>query len=459
MTENKRSERLGTEAITPLLLKLSIPSIIGMLLQALYNVVDSIYIGRLSKEALSALSLAFPIQMILIAIAVGTGVGTSSLISRLLGRGQAHKANNAAEHVIIITFIYGILVAIVGLLFSDDLIRLFTSDSTLIALGEEYIRIILIGSLALFFPIISNNILRGEGNTFIPMLTMVIGALLNILLDPFFIFGIGFLPKLEVAGAAYATVLSRLISGSFIAYILFYGDNQIDLKLSEFKFDFAIIKQIYQVGLPAMVMQFLASFMIAGVNKIVAHYSTTAIAVVGIYFRLQSFVFMPVFGLNQGYMPIVGYNYGHGNPNRMKETIKSGVFMGGVFTIVGFIIFQLFPDELIKLFNTNPELLKIGPIALQRISLAFPIIGPTIIGSATFQALGQGIPSLTISFLRQIILLLPITYLLGQLYGLDALWFAFPIAELIGTIVTVIWLAITLKETFSKMKKSTREEK
>ncbi|WP_018248630.1 MATE family efflux transporter [Orenia marismortui] len=453
METKVKENKLGTEAIVPLLLKLSIPSIIGMVIQALYNVVDSIYIGRLSTEALSALSLAFPIQMVLISIAVGTGVGTSSLISRLLGEKKEHRANNAAEHVILITFIYGILVGLVGFFYSDIIFRIFTSDPVLIDLGVEYTRIILVGSLALFFPIVANNILRGEGNTLMPMLTMLIGAIINIVLDPFLIFGIGIFPKLGVAGAAYATVFARIISGIFIALILFSDKNQIKLKLEEFEFDFEILKGIYQVGLPAMVMQLLASFMIAVVNIIVGGYNATAIAVVGIYFRLQSFVFMPVFGLNQGYMPIIGYNYGHNKPDRMKKTMKYGFLIALIFTTAGFVIFQIFPEQLIRLFNKDQKLIEIGVIALKRISLAFPIIGPAIIGSSTFQALGKGLPSLILSFLRQMILLLPIMYLLGIFFGLDVLWFAFPIAEFIGLILLAFWLSKTLKDVFTTMKK------
>jgi putative MATE family efflux protein len=452
MKVNKNSSRLGEEAIIPLLLKLSIPAIIGMAVQALYNVVDSIYIGHLSTEALSALSLAFPIQMVLIAVGVGTGVGANSLISRLLGKGEEHKANNVAEHVVFTAIIYGIITAIIGIFFADDLIRIFTSSPNLIDMGTRYIRIIMIGSVAMFVPMIFNNILRGEGNTFIPMLTMLIGAVINMILDPLMIFGIGFFPSFGVEGAAYATVISRIISGTFITRIILSDKNQIQLKLEDFNFDLGIIKELYQVGFPAMVMQILASIMMAGMNVIVASYDTTAIAVVGIYFRLQSFVFMPVFGLGQGFMPIVGYNYGHNNPKRMKKTIISGMSIGFIFTMVGFIIFQLFPEGLIRLFNGNQELLEIGSTALRRISLAFPVIGISLIGATTFQSIGKGFPSLLLALLRQIVLLLPVMYWLGELYGLSALWFAFPVAEGVSFIILVFWLVSTLKDYFAKMR-------
>ncbi|GAB6098401.1 MATE family efflux transporter [Halanaerocella petrolearia] len=453
MKLNKKSDRLGKEPILPLLFKLATPGIIGMMINALYNVVDTIYIGRLSTDALSALSLSFPIQMILIAIGAGTGIGTNSLISRLLGKGEHHKANNTAEHVFLIAIIYSLVTAIIGGFFGDNLIGIFTNDSQLIALGSRYIRIIMMGSVAVFVPIIFNNILRGEGNTFVPMLTMLIGAVTNIVLDPFLIFGIGFFPKLGVEGAAFATVFARGLSGLFIALVILSDQNQIQLKLEEFDFDLQIIKEIYQVGFPAMVMRGLASIMIAGMNKIVGSYSTTAVAVVGVYFRLQAFVILPIFGLSQGFMPLVGYNYGHNNPDRMKKTITYGVLITFLFSLIGFTAFQLFPKELIKLFNKDPELIAIGTSALKRISIAYLIMGINVIGSTIFQSIGRGFPSLFLSFLRQILILLPTMYLLGKIYDLSTLWFAFPIAEGITFILLSFWLIETIKDSLTDMRK------
>jgi len=447
-----KSERLGTEPIIPLLIKLSIPSIIAMFIQAMYNVVDSIYVGRLSKEALAGLSLAFPIQIVLISIAVGTGVGTSSYISRQLGRGNRKQASSAAKHVLVITLIYGLLFGISGLFISNSLIGLFSNNPLLIQLGTEYISIILLGSIALFLPIIGNNILRGEGNTFLPMITMLIGAIINIVLDPFLIYGLGPFPKLGIAGAAIATVFSRIVSGIFLLFILFNGKNELHIDFKKFKLDFNIIKEIYRVGLPAIIMQSLASFMIAVLNMVLDSYSATAVAAAGIYFKLQSFVFMPVFGLNQGYMPIMGYNYGHNNPERMKKTIKSTFIVAISFTIFGFVLFQLFPRQLASLFTTDPELIRIGSIALKRISLAFPIIGPAIIISTTFQAIGKGMPSLILSVARQLIILIPAFILLSKYFGLNAVWFAFPIAETISFILGAIWLKYVLKNVFIKFK-------
>jgi len=453
LKQNSTDNKLGTEPVAPLLFRLAIPSIISMFIQALYNVVDSMWVARINEEALAALSLAFPIQMVLIAIAVGTGVGTSSLISRLLGQGKNKRASNVAEHVLLLSVFYGVVVGVCGALFSKQIINIFTNDTVLIEYGTRYIKIILIGSTALFIPMIANNILRGEGNTFIPMITMLIGSIINIILDPLLIFGYGF-PKFGIEGAAIATVFSRILSGSFILYMLFKGGNEIELHLKNFNFDFSIIKGIYEVGFPAMTMQFLASFMIAGFNAILSGYNSTAIAALGIYFRLQSFVFMPVFGLNQGYLPIIGYNYGHNNPNRMKKTMKLGFIIAFTFTTLGFLIFQIFPGNLIAMFNSSPELLAIGKDTLRKISLAFPIIGPAIIGSTTFQAIGKGFPSLVLSFTRQIILLLPLGYILGKIGGLNLIWYSFPISEIISLIAMFFWLRSTLVNVFNEMETS-----
>ncbi|HZX45977.1 MAG TPA: MATE family efflux transporter [Clostridia bacterium] len=451
MANKPQDNRLGTEPILPLLFKLAAPSILSMFIQSMYNVVDSIFVARLSEDALAALSLAFPIQMVQIAVAVGTGVGASSLISRSLGRGSRREAERAASHVLLLALVYGAIAAFIGVFFPEQLIGMFTDDPLLIDYGTRYIWIILVGATAMYIPMIANSILRGEGNTFIPMVTMLIGSIMNIILDPLFIFGYGVFPRMGIEGAAVATVLSRIISGSFIVYMLFKGSNQVKVSFRKFKFDFSVIKDIYQVGFPAVLMQVLASVMVGGLNKILAGYSSTAIAAMGIYFRLQSFVFMPVFGLNHGYLPIVGYNFGYNNSKRVKEAMKAGFLTGFAFTVMGFAIFQLFPEQLIMLFGDSPELMEIGVKALRIISLAFPVIGPAIVGGTTFQAVGKGMPSLILSFSRQIIILLPLAFLLGRIGGLDLIWYAFPVAELIAVVWMAVWLKSTMKTVFRIM--------
>ncbi len=448
----KKSDRLGKEKISKLLIKLSAPAIIGMLIQALYNIIDSIYVGRLSTEALSALSLSFPVQMILISLGVGTGVGASSLISRLLGQGNNKRASNAAEHVFFIAILYGIVVGISGFFFSDDIVKLFTDNQVLIELAHKYIRIIMIGSIAIFVPATFNYILRGEGNTFLPMLTMVIGAVINIILDPFMIFGIGFFPRLGIEGAAVATVTARLIGGIFITYILFSDKNELNLRLKDFTFDWMIIEEIYQVGLPAVVNRLIFSFAVMFINKILGSFNSTAIAVMGVIFRLQSFFLMAVFGLNQGYLPLVGYNYGYNKPYRLKRTVILGWGTALLFGTIGFVVFQFFPAFMLSLFNDDPQLMQIGIPALKKVSLSYFFMVLNIIGVATFQAIGQGLPSLIVTFLRQAVFLVPGMYLIANTAGLNASWFAFPIAEFTAFIIMSTWLYRNLKCSMYDMK-------
>ena len=452
MVLKSKSSRMGEEPIVKLLFKLSAPAIAGMLIQAMYNIVDSIYVGRLSTDALSALSISFPVQMFLIAVGVGTGVGTSSLISRLLGKGDNCRANNVAEHVFFIAIIYGILGGLLGIFYSENIVRLFTNDPVLIDLGYQYINIILTGSIAIFIPATFNYILRGEGNTFVPMLTMMIGAVLNMIIDPFLIFGLGPFPQLGVAGAAYATIFSRFIGGIFIIFVLFSDKNELTLKLEDFEFDFQIIKEIYNIGIPAMANRLLFSVSIVFINLILGAFSSTAIAVMGLIFRMQSFFLMMVFGLTQGYLPIVGYNFGHNNPERMKKTIIVGNLAALSFGVIGFIIFQLFPGAIIKLFNSDPKLLNIGIGALKKVSLSYFFMVLNIIGVATFQAVGKGMPSFAITFLRQAILLVPGMYILGEIFGLDAVWFSFPIAESISFVIMISWLIATIKKSMNRMR-------
>lgn len=454
MALKSKSSRMGEEPIVKLLFKLSAPAIAGMLIQAMYNIVDSIYVGRLSTDALSALSISFPVQMFLIAVGVGTGVGTSSLISRLLGKGDNCRANNVAEHVFFIAIIYGVLGGLLGIFYSENIVRLFTNDPILIDLGYQYINIILTGSIAIFIPATFNYILRGEGNTFLPMMTMIIGAVLNMIIDPFLIFGLGPFPQLGVAGAAYATVFSRFIGGIFIIFVLFSDKNELTLKLEDFEFDFQIIKEIYNIGIPAMANRLLFSVSIVFINLILGAFNSTAIAVMGLIFRMQSFFLMMVFGLTQGYLPIVGYNFGHNNPERMKKTIIVGNLAALSFGVIGFIIFQLFPGAIIKLFNSDPKLLNIGIGALKRVSLSYFFMVLNIIGVATFQAVGKGMPSFAITFLRQAILLVPGMYILGEIFGLDAVWLSFPIAESVSFVIMISWLIAVIKNSMAEMRKT-----
>ncbi len=454
------SERLGTDPILPLLIKLSLPGIVAMGIQALYNVIDSFFVAQVNEEAIAGLSVAFPMQLFLIALSVGTGVGTSSLISRMLGREDRDGAISVTEHVLVIAAIYSIIVFFAGLLLPEAFINIFSEDPLIAEYAYQYGSIIFMGAAPLFFGFIISDALRGQGNTLIPMIGMVAGAITNILLDPLLIYGIGFFPRLEVQGAAIATVISKGITFAVVFYELLKGDNEVKPEfrggVSTFKFNKEIIKSIYVVGLPAAIMQMLASVMVSGLNIIVGSLDALALSATGIYFRIQSFVFMPVFGLNQGYIPLVGYNFSNGNTERVKKVIGYGALIAFGFTGLGFVTFQFMPEIIAGPFVESQELMDIVVTAFTTISIGFPVIGPAIIGAATFQAIGKGIPSLTLSFFRQIILLLPIAYFLSLTGRLDLVWYAFPISEFVSFVFMIIWLYTTMKKelAFARFQRS-----
>ena len=447
MKVNSNSERLGREKILPLIIKLSLPGILAMTVQSLYSIIDSMFIGRYSTEALSSLALFFPLEMILIGISVGTGVGATSLISRLLGAGKKTEADQAASQVLLMAISASLIMGFIGYFFTPYLLRLFAEDVTLLHKASIYSTIVITGSYSFFLPIIGNHILRGEGNTLLPMINIFLGAGVNIILDPFLIFGIWFFPELGLQGAAIATVFARSLSGIMILYLILAQKTELTVSWKKFKLRPDLIKEVLRVGFPAMVMQFMASFMLGGMNRILAGFSPLAIAVGGIYFRLQSFVLMPIFGIKQGYLPLIGYNFSHKQPQRVKKGLYYSMGLAFTITSAGMILFQVIPEHLIKLFNNDPELVEIGVTALRNISPAYPIIGPAIIISATFQAIGRGLPSLIQSFIRQLIFLLPLMYFLGEIWGLEQLWYAFPVSELGNILIAGPWLYLTLKKS------------
>lgn len=465
-----RHERLGNEKMLPLLFKLSTPAIVGMFIQSIYNVVDSIYIGHFSgpcsdilpykmsssllpdlinytgKDGLSALTLSFPVQMILIAVAVGTGIGISAVISRFLGAKKNDEANNAAEHAIILSLIYGVLGLLAGLFLLKGLMSFYTSDQHLISLSTSYLRIIMSGSIFMSITMISNNILRGEGNTFTPMLAMLIGALLNIILDPIFIFGWGWFPALGIEGAAYATILAQLFSAIFILHILFNKKNKLQLNLKYFKFSYPILKKIFKIGFPAMLIMLLDSVVMGVINKLLSNINSMGIAVVGIYFRLNSLLMMPIFGLAQGYIPIIGYNLGKKDKVRIFQAMKTAGIVVSLFSLLGCLLFQLFPETLIRIFNNDTEMIRLGKQALQTISIGMPLVGAGVLSSTTFQALGQGFKSLFLTIFRQVILLIPLAFILVKNWGLDGIWYSFSLSTIVGSSLAIFLIIKTARK-------------
>ncbi len=451
MEQKERTKRLGTDNEFGLLIKLSVPAVIGLFIQALYNVVDSIFVAHYSTVGLSALTICFPVQMVIISIAVGLEVGGNSLISRLLGRNELIRANEAAEHLLGLIVIFGLLTSVVGFFFSGSLVSIFTDDAQLLAVGESYIRIILINSVFVYAPMVLCGILRAEGNAFIPMITMVMGGLLNIVLDPWFIFGGWGLSPMGVEGAAWATVLARVISTAFVLVALLKGDNQISIKRFHFAFDYRLILDIFKVGFPVSMVEMLGSVMMAGASRIVGAYGINALAVLGIYFRLHLFVILPIFGIGQGVMPIVGYNFGRKQVHRVKKTIFSGMALGTVICMVGFALFYWFPEWLLLLFGAKGELFSLGIKVLKITSWSFPLVGICIIGGVSFQGFGIGYLAFIESIIRQILVLLPVMWLFSEWYGFEGLWYSFPLSEIASFLVILVFYIFLFPRVLKKV--------
>ena len=447
--ENKKIEtenKMGVMSINKLLITMSLPVMISMLVQALYNVVDSVFVARVSEEALTAVSLAFPIQMLMIAVGTGTGVGMNAVLSKALGEKNSTKANQTALNGIFLAMISYVVFAIVGLLIARSFFASQTDNQIIVNYGNDYLLICCIFSFGLFSQMIFERLLQATGKTMYTMVTQAVGAIINIILDPILIFGLFGFPKMEVAGAAAATVIGQIVAGVLAIILNCKRNHEISISFKGFKPSIALIKKIYEVGLPSIVMQAIGSIMIYGMDLILATFSSTAVAVFGVYFRLQSFVFMPVFGLNIGMVSIVAYNYGAKNKKRVIQTIKLSVVYAVSIMLLGFLVFQLFPETLLSFFSASDQMIQIGIPALRKISFAFLFAGYCIIITSSFQALGNGLYSLIVSILRQLVILLPTAYLLARFFTLDQVWWAIPIAEIMSVTATTILLVIMNKK-------------
>lgn len=436
MTEENK---MGTMPVGKLMLGMSWPAMLSMLIQALYNVVDSIFVAKISEASLTAVTLIFPIQMVLIAIAVGTGVGVNSLIARKLGAKRFEEADLAANHGFRISFINWAVFAAFGLLFSKIYMNAYSDSAYIIENGSLYLMIITVFSLFVFIGINTEKVLQATGNMLMPMISSLVGAVINIILDPILIFGIGIFPKMGVVGAAIATIIGQLISMCVGLIFLFGHKHQVKVKLKGFKFDLETIKEIYNVGFPAMLMQLIGSVMLFCINGLLA-FSETAVAVLGSYFRLQSFIFLPVFGLNQGAMPIMGYNYGARNRERLMKAYKVGILIALVIMFLGTVLFLAFPAQLLGLFSASENMLAIGVPALRIICLCFIPAAFGILTSTIFQATGHGMLSMWQALIRQLIGIVPLAWILLEKGGLALVWWAWPLAEILGIIYSLIYL-------------------
>lgn len=435
-----KENKMGTMPVNKLLITMSLPMIISMLVQALYNVVDSAFVAQISENALTAVSMAFPIQNLMIAVSAGTGVGINALLSRSLGEKKLKDANLAANNGVFLAVLSYAVFAVFGLFFSRFYYEMQTDITEVVEYGTQYMFIISVFSIGIFMQVTFERLMQSTGRTFYNMITQGTGAIINIILDPILIFGLFGFPKMEVAGAAAATVIGQCIAMILCIYYNQKKNIEIQLSVKGFKPHLRTIKIIYGVGFPSIIMQSIGSVMTYGINRILLLFSSTAVAVFGVYFKLQSFIFMPVFGLNNGMIPIVAYNYGAKNRERIVKTVKLSVAIAIGIMILGVLVFQIFPSELLAIFNASDEMQRIGVPALRIISLSFVFAGFCIIVTSVFQALGNGIYSMIISFVRQIIVILPVSYLLATFIDLHALWFAFPIAEIFSLFMSFIML-------------------
>ncbi len=437
--------KMGTMPIAPLLAGMAIPMMISMLVQALYNIVDSVFVSQLSQDALNAVSLAFPLQNLMIAIGGGTGVGMNALLSRSLGEKDQEKADRAANTGIFLFFCSAVLFGICGVAFSRAFFLAQTDIQAIVDYGTAYGRICLGLSFGIFGQFCFERLLQSTGRTLYSMVTQIIGAVINIILDPILIFGLFGFPRMEVAGAAAATVIGQIIAALIGLLLNLKCNRDIHLRLRAIRPDREITREIYRVGLPSIVMQSIGSIMTFGMNKILIGFTDTATAVFGAYFKLQSFIFMPVFGLNNGMVPIVSYNYGAAQLDRVKKTFRLTVTVATVIMAVGFAIFHLIPHVLLEFFNPSAEMLSIGTVALRVISYSFLLAGFCIIAGSMFQAIGNPLHSLVVSVCRQLLVLLPAAWLLARTGELDLVWFSFPIAELMSLTLSIVFLRKTMR--------------
>ena len=441
-TENK----MGVMPVNKLLVSMSLPMMISMLVQALYNIVDSYFVAKISENALSAVSLAFPIQTLMIAILGGSSVGLGTVLSHSLGEKKFKKVTEVANHGIFITIIIYLIFVLIGIFAIKPFFASQTKDTEILNFGMDYLQLICIGSVGLCGQFLFERLLQSTGKTFYTMITQATGAIINIILDPIFIFGLFGLPKLGVMGAAVATIIGQICAFLFAFYLNHKKNSEVKINLKGFSPSPYLIGQIYKIGFPSIIMQSIGSIMVYGMNQILMSFTSTATAVFGVYFKLQSFIFMPIFGLNNGMLPIMAYNYGARKKSRLISAIKLGMFYAICLMTIGFIAFQVLPRQLLNIFDASETMLSIGIPALRIISLHFLLAGFNIIALSTCQALGKAVYSMITSICRQLVVLLPAAYILSRFGDVNYVWWSFPIAEIVALIITAGFLFKTYKE-------------
>ena len=441
MSNELVSKKMGEMPVGRLLFKMSVPAIISMLVQSLYNVVDSVFVSMYDPDALEAVSIAYPMQMLIVAFAIGVGIGSNAQISRKLGEGDREGASKTAKNGLFLSLVCAFLFVIIGLSLSKWFISLFTGNDKIISYGTQYLTIVSAVSIGCFVEICCSKTLQATGNMKIPMISQLIGALTNIILDPIFIFGWAFVPEMGAAGAAIATVTGQIFAMIFVLTVLYTKKHDVNMSLKGFRPDRESVAGICKIGFPVMVMNAVGSFTTMIMNAIIAGYNN-AITILGIYFKLQSFVFMPVFGLTQGLLPILSYNYGADNKKRYYSAFKLAVMCVFMIMVLGVAIFHIFPGALLAMFNPKPDMVENGIYALRIISLCFIPAAFGITFTTALQSVAYGKTSLLMSLFRQVIILIPAGALLASLYGLAGVWFCYPLAEII---TIAIFIPITFR--------------
>lgn len=452
----QKENKMGVMPIKKLVVSMSLPMMISMMVQALYNVVDSVVVSQVCEDALTAVSLAFPAQNLMIGVATGTGVGINALLSRNLGAKNYDKVNKIATQGIFLSLLSGLAFLLFGI-FGVPLFFKTQVDpsSPIYAYGVDYLSIVCIMSVGVFGQVTMERLMQATGKTSLSMVTQLTGAIINIILDPLLILGIGPFPRLEAKGAAIATVIGQIIA--FIVGIILNHKYNKEVRASfrGFRPDGKIIAEIYKIGVPSIIMVAIGSLMTFCLNKILLGFSTTAAAVFGVYFKLQSFVFMPVFGLNNGVIPIIAFNYGARSKQRITSTLKFSCVLAVSIMAVGTLIMWIMPETMLRLFKAGEEMMSIGVPALRIISTVFVFAGVSINLGASFQALGRSHFSTLVSFARQIVVLLPAAYFLSKTGVLNYVWLAFPIAEIMSLAVSLVCFRYVYKTLISKLSKTT----
>ena len=448
----KKENKMGTMPINRLIISMSLPLIASMLVQALYNVVDSLFVSRINEEALTAVSMSFPAQNLMIASGVGVGVGVNALISRYLGAKNPKEVTSVAQNALFLAITNSVVFIIFGLFFVKFYFDFQKASETITNYGIQYLTLCSFFSFSIIFEITFERMLIASGKTFYTMITQSTGAIINIILDPILIFGWFGFPKMGITGAAVATVFGQSVAMFLAFYFNLKYNNELRFDIKNFKINFKTILNIYEIGFPSILMQSTASFLIFQLNNLLSSFTPTATAVLGIYFKLQSFVFLPVFGLNNAVISVVSYNYGAGNIRRLIKTVKVANIYAFTIMFTGFLLCQFFTVPILNIFNASENMISIGVYALRIISIGFLIAPFCVVSSGTFQALGKGLLSLSVSIMRQIGLILPLAYLFAGIFGLNGVWWAFPIAELFAGILTAFFLRSLILKIIMKRK-------